>query len=208
MGDSLGLFDDAASLQAVPLPDADLRFARGFYRRPQSKELLRLLLAETDWRQESIVVWNQERLQPRLSAWYGDAGSVYRYSGKVFHPLPWSATLMRMKAEVESATGHCYNSVLLNLYRDENDSVGWHSDGEPELGAAPAIASVSLGETRIFRMRHRRRKDLAPLSIALEDGSLLLMQGPTQRCWQHAIMKEKRACGPRINLTFRQIRVG
>ncbi|HEY8609045.1 MAG TPA: alpha-ketoglutarate-dependent dioxygenase AlkB [Noviherbaspirillum sp.] len=202
------LFDDAATLQAVPMPDADVRFARGFYRPPTSTALLRTLLDETAWRQERIIVWNQERLQPRLSAWYGDAGSRYTYSGRAFHPLAWTPTLLRMKAEVETATGERYNSVLLNLYRDGEDSVSWHSDGEPELGPAPAIASVSLGETRVFRFRHRQDKALRPVSIALEDGSLLLMRGSTQRCWQHAIMKEKRVCGPRINLTFRQIRQG
>lgn len=202
-----GLFDESPVLLPVPMPDADLRFAHGFCRPPRSGALLRVLMAETAWRQEHIVVWNKETLQPRLSAWYGDAGSVYRYSGKVFHPLPWSPTLLELKAAVEVFTGHRYNSVLLNLYRDEHDSVGWHSDGEPELGIAPVIASLSLGETRVFRLRHRQRKDLAPVSMALEDGSLLLMQGPTQRCWQHAVPRENRPCGPRVNLTFRQIRV-
>jgi alkylated DNA repair dioxygenase AlkB len=95
---------------------------------------------------------------------------------------------------------------LLNLYRDGDDSMGWHSDDEPELGERPVIASLSLGATRRFRMRHRRRKDLEPVAIDLESGSLLIMQGDTQRFWKHQVPKTRRTVEPRINLTFRSIR--
>lgn len=192
-------------LEHLPLPDAELHLAHRFYSARDSGVLMRVLQQEIGWRQERILVWNQPRLQPRLSAWYGDPGRAYRYSGRRFEPQPWTDTLLRIRTDVEIASGHRYNSVLLNLYRDENDSVGWHSDDEPELGPAPVIASVSLGATRSFRLRHRQRKDLAPVSIALEDGSLLLMKGATQRCWRHAVPKETGPCGPRINLTFRLI---
>lgn len=192
-------------LEHLPLPDAELHLADRFYSARDSGVLMRVLQQEIGWRQERILVWNQPRLQPRLSAWYGDPGRAYRYSGRRFEPQPWTDTLLRIRTDVEIASGHRYNSVLLNLYRDENDSVGWHSDDEPELGPAPVIASVSLGATRSFRLRHRQRKDLAPVSIALEDGSLLLMKGATQRCWRHAVPKETGPCGPRINLTFRLI---
>ncbi|TFW01149.1 alpha-ketoglutarate-dependent dioxygenase AlkB [Oxalobacteraceae bacterium OM1] len=187
------------------MPDADVRFRHGFYQPPQSQALFDMLLAETAWRQETITLWEQQRLQPRLSAWYGDPGSRYTYSGTTFHPLPWTATLLRIKADIERTAGLQFNSVLLNLYRDEHDSVAWHSDHEREFGKDPVIASLSLGETRVFRFRHRSRKDLKRVDLELTDGSLLLMAGPTQRCWQHAIEKERRPCGPRINLTFRTI---
>jgi len=185
--------------------DADVRFMHAFYRPPQTTEILKQLLHEIAWTQETITLWGKSHLQPRLSAWYGDTGSAYAYSGVVLQPHAWTETLLDLKAAIENVTGHRFNSVLLNLYRNEQDSVGWHSDAEAELGNAPVIASLSLGETRVFRFRHKSRKDLAPISIALTDGSLLLMAGSTQRHWQHAINKEREPRAPRINLTFRHI---
>lgn len=199
------LFREPGRLEPIPIPDGELQLAPGFYDQRESASLMAALRTGIDWRQERILVWNQERLQPRLSAWHGDPGRIYRYSGRVFEPSPWTPALLRIKTDVENATGHCYNSVLLNLYRNENDSVGWHSDDEPELGPMPAIASLSFGETRVFRLRHRRRKDIPAMALSLENGSLLLMKGQTQRCWQHAVLKERQACGERINLTFRLI---
>lgn len=200
------LFDAPGGWETIPAPDADLRVLPGFYRKPETDAFMQRLLDETPWQQETITLWGKQHLQPRLSAWYGDPGSGYAYSGVVLEPHPWTETLARIKADVEAATGNRFNSVLLNLYRDENDSVGWHSDAEPELGSCPVIASLSLGEMRTFRLRHRSRKDLKPVLLDLTDGSLLLMAGKTQHCWQHAVMKERLPRGPRINLTFRTIR--
>lgn len=205
MNDMLALFDDMAAPDPIPMIDADVKFVHGFYRAPVSGQYMQALLDEIHWRQEKILLWGEERLQPRLSAWYGDAGSIYTYSGKTFEPLPWTETLLRIKIDIERVTGHRFNSVLLNLYRDQNDSVGWHSDDERELGNMPVIASLSLGETRIFRLRHKTRKDQKPVSIELTDGSLLLMAGGTQKHWQHTIPKERTARSARINLTFRTI---
>ena len=113
--------------------------------------------------------------------------------------------LLELKTRVEAACNAPFNSVLLNLYRDGADSMGWHSDDEPELGERPLIASLSLGATRRFRLRHRLRKDLEPVVIDLENGSLLIMEGDTQRFWKHQVPKSKRVAEPRVNLTFRQI---
>lgn len=166
--------------------------------------LLRRLIDEVPWRSESIVLWGRKHLQPRLTAWYGDAHARYRYSGITLEPLPWSSTLVEIKGRIESFEGE-FNSVLVNYYRDNNDSMGNHSDDEPELGDEPTIASVSLGHERTFVMRHKARRDLSPARLRLKSGSLLLMQGPTQRFWMHGIPKESVRCGPRINLTFRRI---
>jgi len=166
--------------------------------------LLQRLIDEVPWRSESIVLWGRKHLQPRLTAWYGDADARYRYSGINLEPLPWSSTLAQIKGRIECFGGE-FNSVLLNFYRDNNDSMGNHSDDEPELGDEPRIASVSLGQERTFVMRHKSRRDLSPVRLRLRSGSLLLMQGPTQRFWTHAIPKESVRCGPRINLTFRRI---
>lgn len=206
MTDTLALFDRPAGLEPIPMADADVQVMQAFYRAPQTVAFMERLREEILWTQETITLWGKSHLQPRLSAWYGDAGNRYAYSGVVLEPHPWTDTLLRIKNDIEDATGHRFNSVLLNLYRDEHDSVGWHSDAEPELGEMPVIASLSLGETRTFRLRHKTRKDQKPVAIALNDGSLLLMAGQTQRFWQHAVNKERARCGPRINLTFRTIR--
>jgi alkylated DNA repair dioxygenase AlkB len=199
------LFDTPGTWESIPAPDAELRVMPAFYRTPDTGVFMQLLLDETPWQQEIITLWGKQHLQPRLSAWYGDPGSSYSYSGVVLEPRPWTSTLLRIKSDVEEATGSRFNSVLLNFYRNGEDSVGWHSDAEPELGKCPVIASLSLGEARTFRLRHKSRKDLKPLLLELTDGSLLLMAGKTQHCWQHAIMKERDLRGPRVNLTFRTI---
>jgi alkylated DNA repair dioxygenase AlkB len=198
-------FDIAPTPAVIPMIDAEVKFIRSFYHRDETVPLMARLMHEIAWRQETIVLWGKPYPQPRLTAWYGDPDSRYRYSGMTLEPQTWTPTLQRIRGDIQRASGQRYNSVLLNLYRDERDSVGWHSDDEPELGPTPAIASLSLGETRCFRFRHKTRKDQKRIALELIDGSLLLMAGSTQRCWQHAIDKERRACGPRINLTFRNI---
>jgi alkylated DNA repair dioxygenase AlkB len=152
-----------------------------------------------------VVVWGKTYPQPRLTAWYGDEDARYEYSGLELAPLPWTARLLAIKASVERAAGTRFNSVLLNYYRNERDSMGMHSDDEPELGAEPVIASLSLGETRTLVFRHRLDRSRTPIRIDLGDGSLLLMRGATQRNWKHGIAKERRPCGARVNLTFRRI---
>ena len=139
----------------------------------------------------------------RFHAWYGDPGSTYRYSGHRYVPLPWPALLMEVRRRIEQATGHAFNAVLGNRYRDGGDAMGWHSDDEAELGARPVIASATFGATRRFLLRHRRsgRRE----ALELSHGSLLLMAGDSQRCWQHSLPRTKRAVGLRINLTFRCI---
>lgn len=204
MSESLPLFA-SNGFEPIPIADADVKFMPCFYQQPLTGELMATLSREIAWRQETIVLWGKEIRQPRLSAWYGDDGADYAYSGMKLQPQPWTATLLRIKTDVEAATGHCFNSVLLNLYRNERDSVGWHSDDEAELGQQPVIASLSLGETRVFRLRHRRQRGRHSVALPLTDGSLLLMAGHTQRYWRHAIEKERIPRGPRINLTFRNI---
>ncbi|MFL6716657.1 MAG: alpha-ketoglutarate-dependent dioxygenase AlkB family protein [Burkholderiaceae bacterium] len=198
------LFGTSRRLEPLAIPDADLLFMHGFYPPDECAALLAALLEQTPWRQERIEVWGKVHDQPRLTSWHGDPGTDYTYSGVTLATCPWTPLLSRLRSDIEEATGHRYNSVLLNLYRDEHDGVGWHSDNERELGRLPVIASLSLGETRSFRLRHRERRH-APVNIDLTDGSLLLMAGATQRNWQHAIPKERREKGPRINLTFRHI---
>ncbi len=142
---------------------------------------------------------------PRLVAWHGDPVAVYTYSGTEHRPLPWTPVLVRVRRRVEALTGHEFNAVLLNLYRDGRDGMGWHSDDEPELGPEPVVASASFGATRRFCLRHRRRRE-SRLDLPLGHGSLLLMHGATQRHWLHAVPKTRAPVGPRVNLTFRTVR--
>ncbi|HNC76938.1 MAG TPA: alpha-ketoglutarate-dependent dioxygenase AlkB, partial [Pseudomonadales bacterium] len=158
------------------------------------------------WRQDEITLFGKRHRLPRLQAWYGDPGASYRYSGLLLQPTPWQPLLNEIRRQVETLTGLRFNSALANLYRDGNDAMGWHSDDEAELGVDPAIASVSFGASRRFLLRHRRRKDPPRIEILLTDGSLLLMAGPLQTHWHHALPRSRGVSEPRINLTFRLIR--
>lgn len=200
-----GLFDGDDQLQELPLPDAELKFTRSLALNFPPQDVLRKLIASTPWRAEKVTVWGKTFDQPRLIAWYGDAGRNYSYSGIAMDPLPWTDLLRSLLTAVERVAGVGFNSVLLNYYRNENDSMGFHSDDERELGPRPTIASLSFGAERTFIFKHKTRKDLKPFRIRLPSGSLLLMQGVTQSNWKHAIEKERQPLGPRVNLTFRQI---
>ncbi len=142
---------------------------------------------------------------PRMNVWYGDAGSAYSYSGLDLSPIPWTPLLLRLKNQLEDFLNTRFNSVLANHYRDGNDGVAWHSDDEPELGATPLIASLSLGATRRFSLRSRIDSTEPPSHSELAGGSLLVMAGETQRCWQHQIPKTKKPVAGRINLTYRTV---
>jgi alkylated DNA repair dioxygenase AlkB len=191
---------------AIPLqlPDADMVFYPALLDPQESDRLLTELTETIDWRQDRITLYGRSLLQPRLTAWYGDPGKSYTYSGLTMHPTAWTPVLLDLKARVEAVSEVVFNSVLLNLYRDGRDSMGWHSDDEPELGQRPVIGSLSLGGTRRFMLRHRSQKDLKH-QLELSSGSFLLMQGATQSFWQHQVPKTKRSVPPRINLTFRVI---
>jgi alkylated DNA repair dioxygenase AlkB len=197
----MDLFTSASSLVPIPIEDGALALQQQLALPLSNAEVLARLIAETAWRAETVTVFGKRHLQPRLTAWHGDAR--YTYSGLTLDPLPFTPLLLQIRAAVETATGHRFNSVLLNYYRDGGDSMGMHSDDEPELGAEPAIASVSFGATRGFILRHKRSK--RTLRLALEDGSLLFMGGKLQQNWVHGINKSAKPLGGRVNLTFRRI---
>jgi alkylated DNA repair dioxygenase AlkB len=191
------------SIAPVSLIDGDAHLIADFLTRSQAEAYLAELLDLVEWTQHIIRIRGREVASPRLSAWYGDPDAHYTYSGLSLEPRPWLPVILELKARIGAVCDAPFNSVLLNLYRDGADSMGWHSDDEPELGERPVIASLSLGATRRFRLRHRRRKELEPVAVDLESGSLLIMEGDTQRFWKHQIPKTRRVAGPRINLTFR-----
>jgi alkylated DNA repair dioxygenase AlkB len=204
MSGTLDLFD-ASSLQALQIPGADIQWMPALFTASEAASLFDSLTASIEWRHEEILIFGKRVPQPRLTAWHGDADAHYQYSGLPLTPRPWTDLLLTIRRRVEQVTQTRYNSVLLNLYRDGNDSMGWHSDDEPELGAEPVIASLSLGQTRLFRLKPKKRDGSKTIGIDLTSGSLLVMRGETQRHYVHAVPKSSRAYAPRINLTFRMI---
>lgn len=157
-----------------------------------------------DWKQYPIRLFGKTMLQPRLIAWYGNADLTYKYAQTTLVASGWTSELAALRQQITSETTYTFNSVLANWYRDGQDSMGWHSDNEKELGPAPCIASISLGAVRTLHFR-TIQKPHKRASILLEHGSLLIMQGDSQQLWQHQIPKSKRIQDGRINLTFRQI---
>jgi len=197
----MDLFDTPGTLVPIPIMDGELALLSQLALPLSNAAILERLLAETPWRAESVVVYGKRHLQPRLTAWYGDAS--YTYSGLRLEPLPWTALLLELRAAVEAVCGHRFNSVLLNRYRNERDSMGMHSDDEAELGDNPVIASLSYGTARTFVLRHKNNKQT--VRLPLENGSLLLMSGQLQKHWLHGINKSTRPLGERVNCTFRYI---
>lgn len=191
--------------QVLPLPDAQVWYVPSWLAREEADRLLAQLMHDIPWECHRLRLFGREIEAPRLSCWIGDAGASYTYSNSRFEPRSWSSSLMMLRERVEHFCGVRFNSVLANLYRDGRDSMGWHSDDEPELGPHPIIASISLGEARRFRFRRRvpRGARQAPVGVLLEHGSLLYMGGRTQQVYQHDLPKRIGVTGPRINLTFR-----
>lgn len=182
--------------------DGNVLYFPDFFSPEESLFYFYSLITEIQWKHESIKLFGREVLQPRLTALYGDVEKNYRYSGITMEPLPWTESLVKIKKKIEGLANVSFSTVLLNLYRDEKDSMGWHRDNEKELGKRPLIGSVSFGATRTFFLKHRREKHLKR-SLLLSSGSFLLMKDETQEHWLHSIPKQSTPCGPRINLTFR-----
>ncbi len=169
--------------------------------------LLSGLLAAVEWEQPELLLGGESVPVPRLVAWYADPGICYCYSGHTHRPRPWTPLLTQIRSRIEQAVGQSFNGVLLNLYRDGSDAMGWHSDDEPELGRNPVIASLSLGCERRFDLR-RCGEGAMRHSLWLQHGSLLVMRGETQHNWQHRIARCSKTLRPRLNLTFRHLRAG
>jgi alkylated DNA repair dioxygenase AlkB len=174
-----------------------------FFDVQRSVQLFESLMQQTAWEQPEMIIFGKKHAQAGLSTWYSDTGVNYEYSGVVRCAHPMTSLLDRVRVELEKFTGVAFNSVLVNLYRDGKDSVSWHSDNEAINGREPTIASISLGATRRFDLRHKATKHT--VRVDLEDGSLVVMSGLSQHCWVHQIAKTASQVGPRINLTFRRI---
>jgi len=202
---TLSLFDDEPPIELINY-DGKVTCWQQLLPEHEALALLDELIKTSHWQQEEIEVYNKRHLQPRLTAWYGDYGVIadggYK---KLYQTVYFTPLLLALKTKIEVMTGYRFNCVLANLYRDGQDSVGYHADNEKILGINPVIASYSLGATRRFALKHYRESSLN-LTCELHHNSLLLMQGALQHYWQHSLVKTQRKVAPRINLTFRLVK--
>jgi alkylated DNA repair dioxygenase AlkB len=200
--EQLCIFPEAG--QSKGLPTDYLEYFPGLFSQEEGDFLLQKFIAEAQWKQKIQKMYDREVVTPRLTAWYGDLGTDYSNPGRISNPTPWTPELLAIKEVVEPLAGTKFNSVLLNYYRDGNDSVAWHSDKESILGKHPVIASVSFGQVRSFDIRNKTDHG-EKYSVRLEHGSFLLMKSGLQEHWEHRIAKSVKPMKARVNLTFRVV---
>jgi len=190
--------------QLISITNGEYLYVPNFFGIQEADEHFKTLLNEIEWQQESMTMYGKTIPFPRLTAWYGDNDKPYSFSGITLTPKKWTNTLLQIKQQIEPKAQTTFNSVLLNLYRNGNDSISWHTDAEKELGPNPIIASVNFGAKRKFQLRHKETKE--KIELKLTHGSLLIMRGELQHYWQHQVPKTKLPVKERINLTFRVIK--
>jgi alkylated DNA repair dioxygenase AlkB len=196
----LNFIQDIGEAEEVSSDIFDYRPA--IFNKADSARFLKTFLETVPWGQTSQLMYGKKVVTPRLTAWFGDPNTDYSIDGNESPTLPWTPELLEIKAEVEAISGIAFNSVLLNFYRDGNDSVAWHSDRDGVTGRNKYVASVSFGQERRFDLR-KKDDPTKTFTVLLEDGSYLLMKGEFQDQWQHRIAKSRLSMGPRVNLTFR-----
>lgn len=197
-----GLFDDVIKLD---LPDSDICYVPKFFSSAKADVFFDVLKHTIPWQQDEITLFGKTYPQPRLTALYANNSKSYSYSNITMHPLPFTKELLEIKHALETYTKVAFTTCLLNRYRTGSDSNGWHADNERELGENPIIASISLGASRYFHLKHNTQKEHKQ-KINLQHGSLLLMKGKTQHFYKHQVAKTAKPVKERINLTFRIIK--
>lgn len=200
----MDLFTNQNQHIPITLPDGEAYYYPNFFEKNEADSIFKTLSTSIQWQQDDIKVFGKVYPQPRLTALYANNNNTYSYSNITMQPHQFTNELLTIKKKVEQITSEHFTTCLLNLYRDGQDSNGWHSDNEKELGKEPTIASVSFGEERWFHFKHKT-KDLKQ-KMLLQHGSLLIMKGKTQENWLHQLPKTKKIQKPRINLTFRVIK--
>ncbi len=185
--------------------DGEVYLYPNFYEEEGTLDIFEQLKHSILWKQDKMKIYGKTVNFPRLTSWYADGDQEYIYSGVINTPIPFTPLLLQIRQAAEQQCGKQFNSALLNYYRHGGDSMGWHSDDEKELAGNPVIASASFGATRNFQFKHKEHKN-SKVSIDLNNGSLLIMQGATQHNWLHQVPKTAKQPGPRINITFRDIK--
>ncbi|MDX1718726.1 MAG: alpha-ketoglutarate-dependent dioxygenase AlkB [Salegentibacter mishustinae] len=204
--DQLDLFGNPESQPKThfEIQNGEYIYIPDFFSKKKADEYYQALLNKIEWKQESMNMYGRQIDFPRLTAWYGDNDKPYSFSGITLSPHPWSKELLEIKENIEPKADIEFNSVLLNRYRDGNDSISWHTDAEKELGQNPIIASVNFGAERKFQLKHMETGE--KVELILKHGSLLVMKGELQHFWKHQVPKTKKKISERINLTFRVIK--
>jgi alkylated DNA repair dioxygenase AlkB len=196
----MDLFNTNAITNILPFDGEGLYYGK-ILSQAQAGYYFENMLREIEWKNDEAIIFGRHIITKRKVAWYGNRQYSYTYSKTTRYALPWTTGLLELKSRVEKVSGATYNSCLLNLYHDGDEGMAWHSDDEKALAPNSAIGSLSLGATRKFCFKHKQTKQV--VSILLESGSLLVMQGATQKNWLHRLPKAKRVTQPRVNLTFR-----
>lgn len=191
--------------QSIKLKQGDLIYLKDFLNKDEADQFFEHFKNHSKWVQDEIKIFGKTHPLPRLTAWYGNQNCLYRYSGIKNEAQTWTPHLLDLRNRILKVLPTAnFNSVLLNYYRSGGDKVGWHSDNEKELGQNPIIASVSLGASRKFQLKHRVDRHLKK-ELELSSGSLLIMMGELQHFWKHQVPAQKKVTDARINLTFRNL---
>lgn len=190
-------------LEKIKIKDAILFWDEHFLSNNLADKYFEYFHTKINWQQTDIKIFGKVHQTPRKEAYFADKGKDYGYSGKKLEIQPWDKKVFELKSRIEKLTDHKFNACLMNLYKNGLHSNGWHADNEKELGENPIIASLSLGATRKFDLKHNQTKE--KIRFQLNNGSLLIMDSGCQNHWKHQIPKEKKIEKPRINLTFRFI---
>ncbi|QLE02998.1 alpha-ketoglutarate-dependent dioxygenase AlkB [Galbibacter sp. BG1] len=183
--------------------DGEVYYYGHIFNLKTTDDYLQKLLQSIEWKNDEAIIFGKRIVTKRKVAWYGDKPFKYTYSKTTKSALLWTPGLLQLKKSVEKITNETYNSCLLNLYHDGSEGMAWHSDAEKDLKQNGAIASLSFGATRKFSFKHKNTKE--KVNIILENGSLLVMKGETQKNWLHRLPPTKKVLTPRVNLTFRTI---
>ena len=195
---------EASSQEEFKIQNGEYIYIPKFFPKIEADNFLNVFEENIEWRQEEMFMYGKKIKFPRLTAWYGESDRTYSFSGIVLQPHLWNTELLSIKEKIEPKCKTSFNSVLLNLYRNGNDSISWHTDAEKELGKNPVIASVNFGAERVFQLKHKETGER--IDLTLEHGSLLIMKGELQHYWKHQLPKTKKKLSKRINLTFRVIK--
>ena len=190
----------AAELTMQPKPPITL--VRGYLNTEQQAALIKEAQAYPLSRPE-IQVFGKFHAIPRQQVWFGDVGCDYVYSGLFIRALPWPKYANKLRHKLAKDFGLGINGVLVNRYADGKDCMGTHSDDEPEIAKGSDIASITLGASRDFVLKHKHSQ--TKYSISLQSGDLLIMHWPMQKDWLHSLPKRLKVKEPRWNYTFRQL---
>jgi alkylated DNA repair dioxygenase AlkB len=182
----------------------ELYYESDFFSEKESEMFFHELKDNSAWSQQEIKIYGKSVMQPRLVGFYGNCGVQYKYSALSLSAVGWNKSLLHIKEKIDKELNLQFNSALLNLYRDGNDSMGWHRDNEKELGIEPLIVSISFGALRKFQLREYKNK-LSKVILEPASGSLILMKGVIQENWEHCVPKTKLKVGERVNVTFRNV---